>query len=70
MHLMGEARNALRPPLTPQLFTPGADMDKIMAIGFRGHIKQAQERIDAIPAPAPGRAAPTSATRTREDRMA
>lgn len=48
MHLMGEARNALRPPLTPQLFTPGADMDKILAIGFRGHIKQAREHIDAI----------------------
>ncbi len=54
MHFFGEARTALRAPLTPQLFTPGADYDKILAIGFNGHIKQAQEHIDSIKARANG----------------
>ncbi len=47
---VGEARMGMCQPYTPMLFTPGADYDKILAIGFNGFIKEAEEHIDRIKA--------------------
>ncbi|MFN8543395.1 MAG: pyruvate formate lyase family protein [Candidatus Binatia bacterium] len=45
---VGEARMGMCQPYTPMLFTPGADYDKILAIGMNGFIKEAQDHIDRL----------------------
>ena len=53
---VGEARMGMCQPYTPMLFTPGADYDKILAIGLDGFIAEARDHIDRIRASVNGRA--------------
>lgn len=52
--LFGEARMGVCEAKTPMLFMPGADYDKLLAIGFNGYITQAQDHIERIKAEAGG----------------
>ena len=47
---VGEARMGMCQPYTPMCFTPGADYDKVLSIGFTGVIQEAQDHIDRIKA--------------------
>ncbi|MBI4518131.1 MAG: hypothetical protein HY699_20200 [Deltaproteobacteria bacterium] len=47
---VGEARMGMCQPYTPMCFTPGADYDKVLAIGFNGVIREAQDHIARIKA--------------------
>lgn len=53
---VGEARMGMCQPYTPMLFTPGADYDKIFAVGFNGFIQEATEHIARIRGAADGSA--------------
>ncbi len=45
---LGEARIGMCQPHTPMVFTPGADYEKVLAIGFDGFIAEARDHIERI----------------------
>jgi formate C-acetyltransferase len=51
---LGEARIGMCQPHTPMVFTPGADYDRILEVGFNGFIEQARGEIERIRAGSKG----------------
>jgi formate C-acetyltransferase len=45
---LGEARIGMCQPHTPMVFTPGADWDRVLGVGFKGLIEQARDEIAKI----------------------